>query len=253
MKPDGTVDKFKARLMAKGFKPKEGIDYFDTYSPVARLTIIQGLMALALVYNLSIHQMNVKAAFLYGELEEEIYMDQPEGFVAHGSCIEIITETKSFLKNKFEMKDMGATDVILGLKLTRSTDGIVISQSHYVDKIIEKFGSQNSRIAKTPYHSSVALFKNETGVSVAQLRYSQIIGSLQYLANGTRPDISFSVSKLARYTSRPDKTYWGALDKVLRYLKGTVLLVIHYGRFSAVLEGYSDASWIAKTPGVMGV
>ncbi|KAK4385657.1 hypothetical protein Sango_2689700 [Sesamum angolense] len=68
----------------------------------------------------------------------------------------------------------------------------------------------------------------------------------EYLANGTRPDISFSVSKLARYTSCPDKTHWGALDRVLRYLKGTVSLAIHYGRFPAVLEGYSDASWIAK-------
>ncbi|KAK4405931.1 Retrovirus-related Pol polyprotein from transposon TNT 1-94 [Sesamum angolense] len=195
--------------------------------------------------------MDVKTAFLYGELEEEIYMDQPEGFVAHGSCIEIITETK-FLKNKFEMKDMGEADVILGIKLIRSTDGIVISQSHYVEKILEKFGYQNSRIAKTPYNSSVALFKNESGVSIAQLRYSQIIGSLQYLANGTRPDISFCVSKLARYTSCPDKTHWGALDRVLRYLKGTVSLAIHYGRFPAVLEGYSDASWIAKNSGSNG-
>ncbi|KAK4388858.1 Retrovirus-related Pol polyprotein from transposon TNT 1-94 [Sesamum angolense] len=306
-------------IVAKGFKQKEGIDYFDTYSPVARLTTIRVLIALASVYNLSIHQMDVKTAFLYGELEEEIYMDQPEGFVAHGnerkvcklvkslyglkqapkqwhekfdqtilafgftvnendkciyckvkgdriiilclyvddilligSCIEIITETKSFLKNKFEMKDMGEADVILGIKLIRSTDGIAISQSHYVEKILEKFGYQNSRIAKTPYDSSVALFKNESGVSVAQLRYSQIIGSLQYLANGTRPDISFSVSKLARYTSCPDKTHWGALDRVLRYLKGTVSLAIHYGRFPAVLEGYSDASWIAKNSGSNG-
>ncbi|KAL0392633.1 UNVERIFIED_CONTAM: Retrovirus-related Pol polyprotein from transposon TNT 1-94 [Sesamum radiatum] len=303
----------------KGFKQKEGIDYFDTYSPVARLTTIRVLIALASVYNLSIHQMDVKTAFLYGELDEEIYMDQPEGFVAHGnerkvcklvkslyglkqapkqwhekfdqtilafgfsvnendkciyckvkgdriiilclyvddilligSCIEIITETKSFLKNKFEMKDMGEADVILGIKLIRSTDGIAISQSHYVEKILEKFGYQNSRIAKTPYDSSVALFKNESGVSVAQLRYSQIIGSLQYLANGTRPDISLSVSKLARYTSCPNKTHWGALDRVLRYLKGTVSLAIHYGRFPAVLEGYSDASWIAKNSGSNG-
>ncbi|KAL0400133.1 UNVERIFIED_CONTAM: Copia protein [Sesamum radiatum] len=134
------------------------------------------------------------------------------------------------------MKDMGEADVILGIKLIRSTDRITISQSHYVEKIIEKFGYQSSRIVKTPYNSSVALFKNESGVSVAQLRYSQIIGSLQYLANGTRLDISFSVSKLARYTSCPDRTHWGALDRVVRYLKGTVSLAIHYGRFPAVLE-----------------
>ncbi|KAL0302303.1 UNVERIFIED_CONTAM: Retrovirus-related Pol polyprotein from transposon TNT 1-94 [Sesamum calycinum] len=69
----------------KVFKQKEGIDYFDNYSLVARLTTIRVLIALASVYNLSIYQMDVKTAFLYGELEEEIYMDQPEGFVAHGN------------------------------------------------------------------------------------------------------------------------------------------------------------------------
>ncbi|KAK4382475.1 hypothetical protein Sango_2868500 [Sesamum angolense] len=142
------------------------------------------------------------------------------------------------------MKDMGEADIIFGIKLIHSTDGIAISQSHYVEKIIVKFGYQNSRIAKTCYDSSIALFKNENSVSVAQLRYFQIIGSLQYLANG--PDISFFVSKLARYTSCPDKIHWGALNRVLRHLKGTVSLDMHYDRLPAVLKGYSDASWIAK-------
>ncbi|KAL0430747.1 UNVERIFIED_CONTAM: Retrovirus-related Pol polyprotein from transposon RE2 [Sesamum radiatum] len=83
LKPNGTVDKFKSRLVAKGFKQNEGIDYFDTYSPVVWLTTIQVLIALASVYSLPIHQMDVKTTFLYGELEEKTYMDQPEGFVAH--------------------------------------------------------------------------------------------------------------------------------------------------------------------------
>ncbi|KAL2233348.1 UNVERIFIED_CONTAM: hypothetical protein Sindi_1514800 [Sesamum indicum] len=133
------------------------------------------------------------------------------------------------------MKDMGEANVILGIKLTWSTDGIVISQSHYVEKIIEKFSYQNSRIAKTPYDPSVALFKNESGVSIPQLRYSQIIGSLQYLANGTRPDIFSSVSKLAR--------------KLVVLTKPIGVLWIE---FPIVLEGYSDASWIAKTFGSNG-
>ncbi|KAL2253074.1 UNVERIFIED_CONTAM: Retrovirus-related Pol polyprotein from transposon TNT 1-94 [Sesamum indicum] len=263
LKPDGTIDKFKARLVGKGFKQKEGIDYFDTYSPVARFTTIRVLIAVDSVYNLPIHQMDVKTTFLYGELEEEIYMDQPEQFVAHGNEHNVCKLVKSLygLKQapkqwheKFDKtilafgftvnendkciycKDMGEANVILSIKLIRSTDGIAISQAHYVEKIIEKFGYQNSRIAKTPYDPSVALLKNESGVSVAQLRYSQIIGSLQYLTNGTRPDISFSVSKLARYTSCPDKTHWGALDRVLRYLKGSVPLAIHYGRFLLFLR-----------------
>ncbi|KAL0322532.1 UNVERIFIED_CONTAM: hypothetical protein Sangu_1872500 [Sesamum angustifolium] len=144
------------------------------------------------------------------------------------------------------MKDMDEADVILGIKLIRSTDRTVISQSHYVEKIIEKFGYQNSRIVNTPCDSFVALFRNENGVPIAQLRYSEVIESLQYLANDTRPDISFSISKLAGYTGFPDRTHGGVLDRVLRYLKGTVSLAIHYGRFPIVLEGYSDTS--SKTP-----
>jgi len=77
LKPDGTIDKYKARLVAKGFRQRENIDFFDTYSPVTRITSIRVLISLAVVYNLIVHQMNVKTAFLNGELEEEIYMEQP--------------------------------------------------------------------------------------------------------------------------------------------------------------------------------
>jgi hypothetical protein len=70
--------------VAKGYIQKEGEDYFDTYSPVARLTTICVLLSLATSHGLLIHQMDVKTAFLNGELEKEIYMDQPDGFVAKG-------------------------------------------------------------------------------------------------------------------------------------------------------------------------
>ena len=84
MKVDGTIDKYKARLVIQGFRQKEGIDYFDTYAPVARISTIRLLLALAAIHNLVIHQMDVKTAFLNGELDEEIYMKQPEGFVMPG-------------------------------------------------------------------------------------------------------------------------------------------------------------------------
>ena len=84
MKVDGTINKFKARLVAKRFTQKQGINYFDTYAPVARIATIRVLIAIASIYKLVIHQMDVKKAFLNSELDEEVYMEQPEGFVVPG-------------------------------------------------------------------------------------------------------------------------------------------------------------------------
>ncbi|PHT29367.1 hypothetical protein CQW23_31044 [Capsicum baccatum] len=183
MKTDGTIDKYKARLVVKGFNQKEGLDYFDTYSPVTRITSIRMLIALAAVYDLQIHQMDVKTAFLNGELEEEIYMEQPEGFVVPGK--------------------------------------------------------EN----KTPLDANFALRKNE-GESDSQLEYTRVLGCLMYIINCTRPDIACTISKLSRYTSNPNKTHWMAMKRVLGYLKYTQDYALHYNKYPAVLEGYSDANWI---------
>jgi hypothetical protein len=75
LRPDGTIERYKARLVAKGYTQKEGEDFFDTYSPVVRLTTIRVLISLVASYGLTIHQMDVKTTFLNEELEEEIYMD----------------------------------------------------------------------------------------------------------------------------------------------------------------------------------
>jgi hypothetical protein len=84
LRPEGTIEKYKPRLVAKGYTQKDGEDFFDTYSPVARLTTIRVLLSLAASHGLLVHQMDVKTTFLNGELDEEIYMDQPDGFVVDG-------------------------------------------------------------------------------------------------------------------------------------------------------------------------
>ena len=81
----GQVDKYKARLVAKGFTQMEGVDFVETFSPVAKFTSIRIISALTAYYDLELHQMDVKTAFLNGMLEEEIYMNQPGGFVERGN------------------------------------------------------------------------------------------------------------------------------------------------------------------------
>ena len=247
LKADGSIDKYKARLVIKGFRQKQDLDYFDTYSPVTRITSIRMLIAIASILNLEIHQMDVKTAFLNGELEEEIYMQQPEGFLSPGNenkvcklvkslyglkqapkqwhekfdetmlsngfkinesdklayikytdigyvivCLyvddllilgnnkAIITSTKDMLSSRFDMKDLGLADVILGVKILRTPQGYALSQSHYITKILEKFKQYNVTIAKSPVDMNQNWVKN-TGDGIYQLEYSRILGSIMYV------------------------------------------------------------------------
>ncbi|KAL0445959.1 UNVERIFIED_CONTAM: Retrovirus-related Pol polyprotein from transposon TNT 1-94 [Sesamum latifolium] len=248
-KADGSIDKYKARLVAKGFKQKEGLDFFDTYSPVTRITSIRVLIAIAALYDLEIHQMDVKTAFLNGELDEEIYMEQPEGFVVPGQEKKQSRHYFDYQENvdkNFDMKDMGLADVILGIKISKTSDGLALSQSHYVENILKKFKAYDSPPAKTPVDLNLHLAKNK-GEPEGQIEYSRIIGSLMYIMNCTRPDIAYAVNKLSRFTSNPSKDHWKGLIRVLRYLKYTSNYGLHYTRYPAVLEGYSDANWISDS------
>lgn len=311
LRPDGTIERFKARLVIRGFTQRKGLDYFDTYSPVTKIATIRTLLALAAIHDLVIHQMDVKTAFLNGDLEEEIYMSQPEGFVVLGqedkvcklrkslyglkqapkqwyekfdstvvsngfivnnsdSCVyskligsdcviiclyvddmlifgnnlKVVNDTKLFLSSKFEMKDLGEADVILGVRLKRVSGRISLSQSHYVEKVLKRFNSFDVVPVSSPYDSSIHLTKN-LGESVSQSEYAKIIGSLMYLMNCTRPDIAYAVSRLSRYTHNPSNEHWSALHRLLRYLKGTVDFCLHYSKFPAVLEGFCDANWVS--------
>ena len=84
LKLDGSIDMYKARLVVQGKRQKEGLDFLDTYSPVTRITSVRILIAIAALRDLEIHQMDVKTVFLNGDLEEEIYMKHPEGFIVQG-------------------------------------------------------------------------------------------------------------------------------------------------------------------------
>ncbi|GJZ88325.1 zinc finger, CCHC-type containing protein [Tanacetum coccineum] len=240
MKVDGTIDKFKARLVIQGFRQKEGIDYFDTYAPVTRITTIRLLLALAAIHNLVIHQIDVKTTFLNSDLDEEVYMKQPKCFVMPSNEHKVCKLVKSLYglkqapkqwhqkfdevvlshgfhlnqSDKFSMKDMGEADIILDCSLV-----------------------------STPM-DPIEKLKINTGKPVDQLKDSRAIGCLMYTMTSTRPDIAYAVGRLSRYTSNPSKKHWQAITRVFRYLKGTMNYGLSYVEYPSVFEGYSDASWI---------
>ena len=119
-----------------------------------------------------------------------------------------------------------------------------MNQSHYVEKILKKYDYFDWKPVNTPYDPNTRPKKN-CGDSVSQLRYSQLIGSLSYLANCNRPDIFYAVGRLSRYTQCPDETHWKAIERVFRYMKGSVNYSVHYFGLFSVLEGYSDTNWIS--------
>jgi len=80
----GEVEHYKARLVAKGFIQTFGVNYNETFAPIAKFVLIRCILTLAAIENMEIHQMDVKTTFLNGDLEEKIYMEQPEGFIQEG-------------------------------------------------------------------------------------------------------------------------------------------------------------------------
>ncbi|GJW76788.1 zinc finger, CCHC-type containing protein [Tanacetum coccineum] len=229
LKVDETIEKFNARLVIQGFRQKSGIDHFDTYAPVTCISTIRLFIALASIHNLIIHQMDVKIVFLNGELDEEVYMNQPRSFIMPGNenkvcklinkfdesgkgviiCLYVddmlifgtdqvhIDLTKKFLSSRFSMKDIGEVDVVLGIRIKHESNGISISQSHYIEKVLKKFNYFDCTLDSTPMDISEKLMPNN-GQAESQLEYSRIIGCLMYAMTCTRPDIAFVVDKLSR-------------------------------------------------------
>ncbi|GJT03838.1 zinc finger, CCHC-type containing protein [Tanacetum coccineum] len=240
MKVDGTIEKFKARLVMQGFRQKSRIDYFDTYAQVARISTIRLLIALASIHSLIIHQMDMKTTFLNGELEEEVYMNQPHGFIMlgnenklcklikslyglkqapkklHQKFDEVVDLTKEFLSLRFFMKDMGKADVILGIRIKHESNEISISQSHYIEKNYFAPSQRNGSSSVTAPMDTSEKLMPFNGRTVSQLEYYRVIGCLMYVMTCTRPDIAFAVGKLSMYTSNPGVIY---VSSVTIYVK----------------------------------
>ena len=121
-----------------------------------------------------------------------------------------------------------------------------MSQTHYAEKILDRFKHYSNGTAKTPVDPQLHLIKN-SGEPVQQVEYARVIGSLMYLTNSTRPDLAHSINVLSHYTSNPGHKHWKAITRVLNYLRYTKDHGLQYGKEPAVLEGYNDANWIANS------
>ena len=160
-----------------------------------------------------------------------------------------LQDVKSALCKKFEIKDMGRLHYFLGMSVVQDEEckSIWIGQPAYTNNLLTKYGMQNCKAVSTPVESGDKLkVANETDECVDQQLYQSSVGSLTYLSVSTRPDITYAVSSIARFSVRPTKKHWNAVKRIMRYLKGTTHLGITYtsdGSNELELIGYSDADW----------
>ncbi|GKA10567.1 putative ribonuclease H-like domain-containing protein [Tanacetum coccineum] len=241
------VVKNKAWLVAQGFRQEEGIDYDEVFAPVARIEAIRLFLAFASYMGFTVYQMDVKSAFLYGTIEEEVYVHQPPGFVdpVHPNKVykSMCTEFEDCLHKRFQMSSMGELTFFLGLQVKQRPEGIFISQDKYVADILKKSDFLSIRTATTPIESNKPLVKDEDGVDVDVHVYRSMIGSLMYLT-ASRPDIMFAVCACARFQVTPKASHLNAVKRIFRYLKHQPKLGLWYPRDSPFeLEAYSDSDY----------
>ncbi|THH19980.1 hypothetical protein EUX98_g8671, partial [Antrodiella citrinella] len=164
----------------------------------------------------------------------------------------IMQRLKSELAEHYELTDMGNARWLLGFEIQRDriARNVSMNQSAYVDTLISRFKMEEAHPAATPLDPAVNLFMPVTAEdrdAMASRPYAQLIGSLMYAAIGTRPDIMFAVSTLARFMSDPSVIHWEAGKRVLRYLKGTRDQRLTFrGDAPAVLTGFTDADWASQ-------
>lgn len=306
---NGDIVKRKSRLVAKGYTQRYGIDYQDTYAPVVRYTSIRFLMALAIKNNMKIHQMDAITAFLQGDVNEEIYIEQPEGFddksgrvcllkkaiyglkqsgrmwnlkldetlqknglkaskldpcVYYSSDRELIVaiyvddflifykenkkleNLKKILTKTFKMKDIGDAKGCIGIRISKNNNMIQLDQETYINEVLKRFGMQDCKPVNNPASTSIQLTKNMDGndESESNVPYQEAVGSLLFIAQGTRPDIAQAVNEVSRFNNCHTKSHWTAVKRIMRYLRHTSDAKLTYTASSeGDFVGYSDSDW----------
>nr|GEW12996.1 retrotransposon protein, putative, unclassified [Tanacetum cinerariifolium] len=239
---DQIVIRNKARLVAKGYAQEEGIDFEESFVPVACLEAVRIFIAYAAHESFPIYQMDVKTVFLNGPLQEEVYVAQPDGFVNPDHPVKIYRLRKALYGlNRFEMSLMGEMKLFLGLQIHQSLSGIFINQAKNTLEILHKHGMDKGQSIGTPMATKPKLDADLSRNPVDQTDYRSKIGSLMYLTF-SRPDIVQAICFCARYQSRPTKKHLKEVKKIFRYLRGTVNMGLWYPKGSSFkLTAFSDA------------
>ncbi|GKB47720.1 putative ribonuclease H-like domain-containing protein, partial [Tanacetum coccineum] len=273
----GIVIKNKARLVDQGCTQEEGIDYDEFFAPVARIEAIRLFLAYTSFKDFVVYQMDVKSAFLYGKIEEEVYVCQPLGFEDPDFPDRVYKVEKTLyglhqaprawyetlstylLDNGFQRGKIDKTLFI------RRDKGDILLVQVYVDDIIfgsikkslctefkkmihKKFqmismGELTFFLGLTPMETQKPLLKDEDGEEVDVHLYRSMIGSLMYLTS-SRPDIMFIVCACARYQVNPKVSHLHAVKRIFRYLKGQPKLGLWYPKDSPFdLVAYTDSDY----------
>ncbi|RVW49248.1 Retrovirus-related Pol polyprotein from transposon RE2 [Vitis vinifera] len=232
------------------------------------------------VYTVKVDLDDIKNAFLHGDLAEEVYMEQPPGFVAQGEsslvcstanhsvfyhhnssrqCIYLVVyvddivitgsdqngiqKLKQHLFTHFQTKDLGKLKYFLGIEIAQSNSGVVLSQMKYVLGILEETGMLDCKPVDTPMDPNVKLIPGQGEPLEDPGRYRRLVGKLNYLTI-TRPDISFPVSVVSQFLQSPCDSHWDVVIRILRYIKSTPSQgVLYENRGHTQVVGYTDADW----------
>ncbi|GJZ16035.1 putative ribonuclease H-like domain-containing protein [Tanacetum coccineum] len=190
----GVVVRNKARLVAQGHRQEEGIDYDEVFAPVARIEAIRIFLAFASYMGFIVYQMDVKSAFLYGKIDEEVYVSQPPGFI----------------DPKYPKKVYKVVKALYGLHQAPRA-----CQDKYVAEILKKFDFASVKTASTPIETQKPLVKDEEASDVDVHLYRSMIGSLMYLT-ASRPDIIFAVCACSRFQVTPKTSHLSAVKRIFR-------------------------------------
>ncbi|CAI7775323.1 unnamed protein product, partial [Closterium sp. NIES-53] len=223
---EGRLERRKTRLVIKGFQQREGIEFQEVFAPVAKAPTLRLLLAATAVCGWKVEQMDVKTAFLYGVVDEEIYMKEPEGY--YDGSGRVCKLNKAIYGLKLQV------GYYLGLHVERDEvkGWLRLHQHKYLAAMGEKYGLEEGRSVKTPLPSVFQLHLDEEVGEVLeyelQRRFQSMVGSLMYASVNTRPDIAFSVSQLARVVSRPLQEHLDAAERLVRYCMATSRVGLQY-------------------------